>query len=106
MTTTIKQVKEMFYALSPTDQAELLKQLNGIDKTTGLIAEFTKLHQLKFRQSCSFSISQDDNKHFPTITAELQTSFGRFVGTGSNQKIAKLDAVVKANVVLEQAMAK
>lgn len=45
-----------------------------------------------------FTIEQSGLSHNPTITVTVHTAFGKFSGQGSNQKIAKANAVENANL--------
>ena len=91
------QIKKLFSSLKRDDQIELLKELSSNSQTSISISDFAIKHQKHFGKSIEFSILQSGLDHAPTITAVLHTAYGDFEGTGSNQKIAKANAIEKAN---------
>jgi len=91
------QIKELFASLSKADQVELLKELSSNSGTSISIADFSMKHQKRYGNNVEFTIKQTGLDHAPTITATVHTAFGDFKATGSNQKIAKANAIEKAN---------
>jgi len=92
-----KEIKNSFFSLSDEDQAELLKELSASSGTAITIHEFAEKHQQVCSQSIKFSpVEQSGMSHSPMIKITLITSFGSFTGEGSNQKIAKANAIALA----------
>jgi len=94
-------IEEIFAAwekLNPTQQAEFARlQQARANNTATSIAGFSEWHQQKYGVNAPFGdIVKSGPDHEPLITVTLHTAFGEFNGTGSNQKIARLDAVQKA----------
>jgi hypothetical protein len=67
------------------------KVVKNID--TSDIVSFAAKHQKEYGKDITFDISTDGKE----IIAVMQTVFGKFTGKGSNQKIAKVEAVKLAN---------
>ena len=93
---TQSKIKELFASLTKSEQVELLKELNSNSATSISIAEFSQKHQQRYGSNIEFSIIQTGLDHAPVITATLVTAYGKFRGAGSNQKIAKVNAIEKA----------
>jgi dsRNA-specific ribonuclease len=91
------KIKELFSQLDKNEQIELLKELSSNSGTAISIAEFSQKHQKKFGKSIEFEIDKTGPDHMPVITATVITSFGSFEGNGSNQKIAKANAIQNAD---------
>lgn len=93
-----KDIKDSFFSLSDVDQAELLKELSAVSGTAVSIHEFAEKHQQICSQNIKFSpVEQSDLSHNPIIKITLYTAFGSFTGEGSNQKIAKANAIAIAD---------
>lgn len=97
-----EKIKELFASLSKAEQIELLKELSSTSATSisiadFSIADFSVKHQKRYGRNVEFSIQQVGLDHAPTIIATVHTAFGDFEGRGSNQKIAKANAIEKAN---------
>lgn len=60
---------------------------------TSDIVAFAARHQKEYGKDITFAVSKDAND----IVVVMQTVFGKFTGRGSNQKIAKVEAVKLAN---------
>ena len=91
------EIKKLFASLNKSEQTELLKELSSNTETSISIADFAVKHQKRFGSNVEFSVSQIGPDHCPTVTAIAHTAFGDFTGKGSNQKIAKANAVEAAN---------
>lgn len=94
--TTTDKIQKLFDSLTPTEQQICLTLLSQNKKTikvnTKNISKFAVAHQAKYKKDIAFTVSQDGL----VVTAELTTAFGKFTGTGSNQKVAKLAAIKMA----------
>ena len=95
---SVLKIKELFASLSKAEQTELLKELSSNSGKSTSISEFAVKHQKRYGSNAEFTISQAGLDHAPVITAIVHTSFGDFSGKGSNQKIAKANAIEKANL--------
>ena len=97
-TETIKQnIKDAFFTLSDEEQVEMLKELSMVSGTAVSITDFSAKHQRVCGQNIQFSPAQSSGpSHSPLISITVHTSFGSFTGEGSNQKIAKSNAIAKA----------
>ena len=87
-------IKQMFCELNPAEQQELLQELNMVPKLVSIVS-FSQKHQKKFGTNIEF----ENITHLGTptyIESTVVTFYGRFTGDGSNQKIAKLNAVLNA----------
>ena len=95
---TIKQnIKDAFFSLSDEDQAELLKELSAVSGTAISINDFSTKHQRVCGQNIKFTPAHRMGpSHNPVVSVTVHTSFGSFTGEGSNQKIAKANAIAKA----------
>ncbi|MCL5990591.1 MAG: hypothetical protein M1419_00620 [Bacteroidetes bacterium] len=95
---TLKQnIKDSFFSLSDEDQAELLKELSAVSGTAVSITDFSAKHQQICGQNIKFSNAQRIGlSHMPLIKISVHTAYGTFNGEGSNQKIAKANAIAKA----------
>lgn len=91
------QIKKLFNSLSKAEQTELLKELSSNTGTSISIADFSMKHQKRYGKNVEFIVGQSGLDHAPVISATAHTSFGDFKATGSNQKIAKANAIEKAN---------
>ena len=91
------KIKELFASLSKAEQIELLKALSSNSATSISIADFAIKHQKRYGSNVEFTVTKTGLDHSPVITAIVHTAFGAFEGKGSNQKIAKSNAVEKAN---------
>ncbi|HNI02881.1 MAG TPA: hypothetical protein PLO94_11045 [Chitinophagales bacterium] len=93
-----EKIKKMFNDLSAEEQGIVLAELNSSKKTlqinTNEISSFAQKHQREYQSDITFDIEVLDNG---TIQATLKTIFGNFKGIGTNQKIAKINAVKLAN---------
>lgn len=91
--TNIDKLQKLFDSLTPTEQQIALTQLNNNKKTlrinTKNISKFALAHMAKYKKNISFTVTQDGF----VVSAELNTAFGKFTGSGTNQKIAKINAV-------------
>lgn len=92
-----QRIKELFASLSKGEQIELLKELSSTTQTSMSIAEFSVLHQKRYGRNVEFTVKQEGLDHAPMITAICHTAFGNFEGKGSNQKIAKANAIENAS---------
>jgi dsRNA-specific ribonuclease len=92
-----KKIKELFASLPKAEQVELLKELSSNSGTSISIADFSTKHQKRYNSNIEFNVKQTGLDHAPTITATVHTAFGNFEGKGSNQKIAKANAIDIAN---------
>ena len=88
-----KQIIDLFGKLSSAEQIELLKELSSNSGTSISIADFSVKHQKRYGGNLEFTITQAGLDHAPVITAVVHTNYGDFTGKGSNQKIAKANAV-------------
>ncbi|TAL69418.1 MAG: hypothetical protein EPN82_06180 [Bacteroidetes bacterium] len=95
---TIKQnIKDSFFSLTDEDQAELLKELSTVSGTAVSINDFSTKHQRVCGQNIQFSSAHRSGpSHNPVVSITVHTAFGSFAGEGSNQKIAKANAIAKA----------
>ena len=93
---TQSKIKELFASLTKSEQVELLKELNSNSATSISITEFSQKHQQRYGSNIEFQVIQTGLDHAPIITAILTTAYGKFRGAGSNQKIAKANAIEKA----------
>ena len=93
----ILKIKELFASLSKAEQVQLLKELSSNSATSISIADFAIKHQKRYGRNVEFTVTQAGLDHAPIVTATAHTSFGDFIGKGSNQKIAKANAVEEAN---------
>lgn len=93
---TQNKIKELFASLTKSEQVELLKELNSNSATSISITEFSQKHQRRYGSNIEFSVSQTGLDHAPLVTAVLVTAYGKFWGRGSNQKIAKANAIEQA----------
>ncbi|MBI5325838.1 MAG: hypothetical protein HZB41_11305 [Ignavibacteriae bacterium] len=95
---TVKQnIKDAFFSLSDEEQVELLKELSTVSGTAVSINDFSTKHQRVCGQNIQFSPAHRDGpSHNPVVSITVHTSFGTFKGEGSNQKIAKANAIAKA----------
>lgn len=91
------KIKKLFASLKKVEQTELLKELSKNSRTSISIANFAKKHQKKYGKNVKFTVEQSGLDHAPVIAATAHTAFGVFRATGSNQKIAKANAIEKAN---------
>jgi len=61
------------------------------------IQTFAQAHQTKFGSNIEFGMAEKVGPdHCPEVTVEVHTRFGSFVGTGSNKKFARAEAVKDA----------
>ena len=94
--TPTDKIKKLFDTLTPEAQGTLLHELMAgkkkVDVDTSIISSFAQRHQKEYQSDITFTITKGDK----LITAELKTLFGPFKGTGTNQKIAKINAIQKA----------
>lgn len=95
---SVSKIKELFGSLSKAEQVELLKELSSNSGTSISIADFAIKHQKRYGRNVEFTVIQSGLDHAPVITAIAHTAFGDFDGKGSNQKIAKSNAIEKANL--------
>lgn len=91
------EIKELFESLSKSEQTELLKELSSNSGTSITIAEFAMMHQKQYGKNVEFTVKQSGLDHAPTITVVAHTAFGTFQGVGTNQKIAKANAIELAH---------
>lgn len=91
------KIKELFASLPKAEQIELLKELSSNSGTSISIADFSVKHQQRYGSNVEFTVTQDGLDHAPVITATVHTHFGNYTGKGSNQKIAKANAIENAN---------
>ncbi len=93
------KIKKLFDELTVEEQNSLLLDLNKSKKkleiNTTDISSFAAKHQKQYGKDITFTISKSEEND--TITAVIHTIYGNFTGTGSNQKIAKVNAVKIAN---------
>lgn len=94
---SVSKIKELFASLSKAEQVELLKELSSNSGTSISIADFAIKHQKRYGRNVEFTVTQAGLDHAPIVTATAHTAFGDFSGKGSNQKIAKANAVEEAN---------
>jgi dsRNA-specific ribonuclease len=94
-----EKIKKLFNDLSAEEQSVVLLELNKSKKKaeldTSIISAFASRHQKEYQKDIRFTVykaSDDDS-----ILVTMHTTFGDFRGVGSNQKIAKINAVKKAN---------
>jgi dsRNA-specific ribonuclease len=60
--------------------------------------DFAQAHQAHYGTNINFSLAKvKASPKAPVITITLTTGFGQFIGKGANQKLAKVNAVQKAN---------
>ncbi len=97
MTNDIDLIKEIFSRLSDSDKSGLLQELQKEIKHPITVVEFAQLVQRLYKENIKFTIDAMPSNSQTTgvISAELVTPFGNFIGTGSNQIIAKQKAVEK-----------
>lgn len=92
------KIKKLFNDLSAEEQSIVLAELNSLKKelniNTNEISSFAQKHQREYQSDITFDIEVLDNG---TVQATLKTIFGNFKGIGTNQKIAKINAVKLAN---------
>lgn len=90
------KIKKLFGDLSAEEQSVLLLELTSSKKKaeieTSEISTFAARHQKEYQKDITFTVSKEGN----LINVVLHTLFGKYLGVGSNQKIAKVDAVRKA----------
>ena len=61
------------------------------------IQQFAQTHQSHFGSNIEFGMAEKTGPdHCPVVTVEVQTRFGNFVGSGSNKKFARAEAVKEA----------
>ncbi len=94
------QIKELFASLTKDEQTELLKELSSNSGTSISITDFSMKHQKLYGKNVEFTVEQSGLDHAPVIAVTAHTAFGNFCATGSNQKIAKANAIEKANAKL------
>ena len=99
MSTSIQaQIFELFGQLNQTEQIEMLKKLSSNSTNSISISEFAQKVQRRYGTNIEFSEAQTSGPdHMPVVTIDLYTPYGKFSGKGSNQKIAKADAIKKAD---------
>ena len=90
------KILKAFNALSSEEQDLILIDLNKSKKALEIntmdISVFASRHQKEYGRDITFSITTEGK----VISATLHTAYGNFSGVGSNQKIAKLNAVREA----------
>ncbi len=80
-------------------EQKVLELFTGVkvkDVDTSIISEFATKHQKEYQKDITFTVSKSDDSPI-IIVAVLHTVFGDFMGHGTNQKIAKINAVKLAN---------
>lgn len=94
-----EKIKKLFSDLSADEQRIVLVELSNSKKDlivdTDVISKFAARHQKEYQKDITFTVSKE--KDGREINVVLHTIFGKFLGVGSNQKIAKINAVNKAN---------
>jgi len=98
----VEKIKKMFNDLSAEEQSVLLLELTKSKKEskidTSSISAFATKHQKEYGKDITFTVGKDGELG---IIVVVQTVFGKFTGRGSNQKIAKINAVMLANEAWE-----
>ncbi|MDQ5954517.1 MAG: hypothetical protein QG583_445 [Patescibacteria group bacterium] len=99
MKTSIQaQIIELFGQLSQTEQIEILKKMSANSSNSISISEFAQKVQHYYGTNIEFSEAQTSGPdHMPVVTIDLFVPYGKFSGKGSNQKIAKANAIAKAD---------
>ncbi len=91
----------MFDKLSAEEQSSLLFDLYKSSKKiattneatdTSEISKFASRHQKEYQKDIEFTVHPKEEGAV-LISVTLQTVFGKFKGVGTNQKIAKVNAV-------------
>lgn len=95
------KIKKMFGDLSAEEQSSLLFDLYKSSKKiattneaadTSEISKFATRHQKEYQKDIEFTVHPKE-EGATLISVTLQTVFGKFKGVGTNQKIAKVNAV-------------
>ena len=99
MNKDIDKIKKMIEKLSMEDQYDLITELtikydSVNDKDLVFIPKFALRHQKEYQKDIVFEVYESKNNKLINVT--LITLFGKFVGIGSNQKIAKINSVREA----------
>jgi len=93
------KIKKLFGDLSAEEQSILLLELTKSKKKAEIktteISAFAARHQKEYQKDITFTVSKEGD----LINVVLHTLFGKFIGVGSNQKIAKINAVKQATDV-------
>lgn len=88
-----EKIKKLFNDLSAEEQSVLILELTKSKKKaeieTSEISAFAARHQKEYQKDITFTVSKEGD----LINVVLHTLFGKFIGVGSNQKIAKINAV-------------
>jgi Tfp pilus assembly pilus retraction ATPase PilT len=90
----INQIKQLFNMLSPEDKDVVRKDLNEGFGT--VISSFVQRHQKTYGHNPIFTVRPVESSTSDVIV-DLEVSFGDFTGSGKNQKLAKFNAIEKAN---------
>lgn len=94
--TTFEHIVTLFSNLNNEEKQTILKVLSSVEEKSTSISAFCERHQKQFRSNIEFIIHKELVDKKDIITAIAKTAYGEFSGKGSNQKIAKHNAIVQA----------
>lgn len=98
------KIKKLFGDLSAQDQSTLLfdlyrssKKIDPLssDDDTSIISKYAAKHQKEYGKDITFDVEKKEGSNLIGVT--LHTVYGKFKGVGTNQKIAKVNAVKLAD---------
>lgn len=98
------KIKKLFGDLSAEQQATLLFDLYKLSKQidpltpqddTSVISRYAAKHQKEYQKDITFDVEKRADSNLISVT--LHTVYGKFKAVGTNQKIAKVNAVKQAD---------
>lgn len=98
----LEKIESLLEIFSENEKDEIFAELQGKSFNSESVASFAQYHQKKYGKNISFQIKKTGVDHSPVITAILTTDFGEFEAEGTNQKIAKANAIAKAKSLMSK----